>query len=590
MSILRRNPKITSGSPIDFLLRNGRSSYFSASPAILALGCVLQPTSVMAAPLPTADSLVSVCSGVSLPPSVVTGIIDPVVTGIYDPIEGNVNQLLAALGVIPGLPGDLNVDVSGLLTAAAGGSPITLEVLNQNNTVVGPSDQCDAAADSYTLDTPAGIAIGGNQITGLGANGQQAVAGEIESIAIGNRAETEATADNSIAFGPDAYVADNADGSVALGSNAQANVANSVALGADSIADRGALAGVSVGEISVGSPGNERQITNVADATEDTDAVNLRQLNASVAAGNPLAVLYDSIARDTITLLGASGTLITNVAPGALNALSTDAVNGSQLYATNVQVDLNTQAIIDIQTTLGGGGGGGGGGSGPIDYSNNATPTTPNGGTPTQDATLVGAAPGPVGLHNVADGVIAHGSTDAVNGGQLYDYTRDMIGEQVAAMDAVTYDDPSHTTITLNNGGTATRISNLADGVDPNDAVNVRQLGESEDRAVTRANSYTDTKFASFGDQLDNINYDLRKVGKDASAGTAAALAASGMPQSMDAGRSMIAGGIGVYRGKVGFAVGGSFRTDNGQSVFKVGVTYDSSSHVGASAGAGFQF
>jgi autotransporter adhesin len=52
----------------------------------------------------------------------------------------------------------------------------------------------------------------------------------------------------------------------------------------------------------------------------------------------------------------------------------------------------------------------------------------------------------------------------------------------------------------------------------------------------------------------------------------------------------MIAGGFGVYRGRVGMAIGGSYRAPDGQSVYKVGLTYDSSSHVGANAGVGFQF
>src|SRR3546814_365670 len=56
-----------------------------------------------------------------------------------------------------------------------------------------------------------------------------------------------------------------------LGANSIADADNSVALGAGSIADRD-------NSVSVGSAGNERQITNVAAGTEDTDAVNLAQL------------------------------------------------------------------------------------------------------------------------------------------------------------------------------------------------------------------------------------------------------------------------------------------------------------------------
>src|SRR3954464_6957925 len=86
---------------------------------------------------PTPDTLVSVCSGVSLPPSVVTGIMDPVLTGIYGPIEDNFNQTLGVLdgfGFL-GLPSPLSVDVNGLLTTAAGGGNIGLQVLASDGTL-----------------------------------------------------------------------------------------------------------------------------------------------------------------------------------------------------------------------------------------------------------------------------------------------------------------------------------------------------------------------------------------------------------------------------------------------------------------------
>jgi len=101
--------------------------------------------------------------------------------------------------------------------------------------------------------------------------------------------------------------------------------------------------------------------------------------------------------------------------------------------------------------------------------------------------------------------------------------------------------------------------------------------------AVTQANSYTDAR-------INELEFDLGKVGKDSKAGTAAALAAAGLPQPMEPGRSMVAAGFGFYRGKTAFAIGASHAPDNGKSVFKLGVTYDASQHVGANAGVGFQF
>ena len=44
--------------------------------------------------------------------------------------------------------------------------------------------------------------------------------------------------------------------------------------------------------MSVGSPGAERQITNVADGTEDHDAVNLEQLNAAVAGSGSTSAYF----------------------------------------------------------------------------------------------------------------------------------------------------------------------------------------------------------------------------------------------------------------------------------------------------------
>ena len=115
-------------------------------------------------------------------------------------------------------------------------------------------------------------------------------------------ADSVASGENSIAIGPKAVAS--GDGSVAqgygatasatnaiaIGTNANASAANSVALGANSVANGltlsqpaynpgGQAAGtLPVGEVSVGSAGAERRITNVAAGAADTDAVNVSQL------------------------------------------------------------------------------------------------------------------------------------------------------------------------------------------------------------------------------------------------------------------------------------------------------------------------
>ncbi|MCD8468694.1 YadA-like family protein [Xylella taiwanensis] len=78
---------------------------------------------------------------------------------------------------------------------------------------------------------------------------------------------------NAMAIGTDA-TASGVDG-VAMGNNANVSANNAVAIGANSVADR-------PNTVSMGSAGSQRQVTNVAPATTETDAVNLGQLNQGV--------------------------------------------------------------------------------------------------------------------------------------------------------------------------------------------------------------------------------------------------------------------------------------------------------------------
>ncbi len=467
--------------------------------------------------VPPPINIVGACSGVSLPKSVVTDILRPVVTGIAGPVESTVNPILGSvkgistalstpvLGValvanLPTLTTDpLSINVTGILTDAANSAPITLSVLNSNGVVVGPADRCDSQADGFTLRTPAGIAIGGNRITGLGA-GTAASAGEDTSIAFGSAAATNATATGAIAFGTNgsvganatgaiafgtnASVGANATGAIALGTGATATGVNSVALGANSTATRTLLPnytaiGLAIpqnaaGEVSVGAAGAERQITNVAAGSAPTDAVNVAQLTGVQAQIGTIAtnvVQYNGAARDRVTLAGVGGTTIANVAPGTIGATSTEAVNGAQLFATNTNVTNNGNTITNLTTRISNGG------IGALQYTNAATPTAPNGGVPTNDAALVGAAVGPVALHNVANGVVAIGSTDAVNGGQLALLSGQLGGSSPLA---VQYDDATRARVTFGGAGAApVALGNVAAGAlgaTSTEAVNGSQL------------------------------------------------------------------------------------------------------------------
>ncbi|MEP6906720.1 MAG: YadA-like family protein, partial [Pseudoxanthomonas sp.] len=272
----------------------------------------------------------------------------------------------------------------GALSSASGIRSIAIGYVTQatgyDATAIG--DRADAAADWATA-TGAGARAVAVNATALGAFtnalsenatavGAGAFASNVNSTALGNGAWSagrngiaigKATVWNGYFFGegdPILYVDSIAMGtdanvygsnSIAMGTNAYVGILdadglwrgidNSVALGANSLADR-------ANTISVGSAGAERQITNVAAGSEDTDAVNLAQVRAMTSGLGDLAanaVVYDNADKDALMLAGADGTRISNLADGAVATTSTDAINGRQLHAS----------LQNVADTLGGG-------------------------------------------------------------------------------------------------------------------------------------------------------------------------------------------------------------------------------------------
>ncbi|WP_293706587.1 ESPR-type extended signal peptide-containing protein [Stenotrophomonas sp. UBA7606] len=151
--------------------------------------------------------------------------------------------------------------------------------------------------DDASADQTSGTGIG----HGASANG-------VNDTAVGNRATV--LADNGTALGASATVASTAKNGVAVGAGAIASATNSTALGQGASASgsnstalgQGASAvannSVALGQgtvadrdnsVSVGSKGHERQITNVAAGTGDTDAVNKAQLDQGVMSANRYA-------------------------------------------------------------------------------------------------------------------------------------------------------------------------------------------------------------------------------------------------------------------------------------------------------------
>ncbi|MGO4777677.1 YadA-like family protein, partial [Lysobacter sp. 2RAB21] len=117
--------------------------------------------------------------------------------------------------------------------------------------------------------------------------------------------------------------------------------------------------------------------------------------------------------------------------------------------------------------------------------------------------------------------------------------------------------------ITLNNGGASVTIRNVHAGVSNTDAVNVQQLNEGVNRAITVSNTYTD----NWGNSLRR---EIGQLDDKASAGVASAMAVAGLPQSYMPGKSMAAIAASSFRGETGFAIGISTITEDGRYVYKL--------------------
>ncbi|WP_415751179.1 beta strand repeat-containing protein [Burkholderia cenocepacia] len=274
--------------------------------------------------------------------------------------------------------------------------------------------------------------------------------------------------------------------------------------------DRNADGTPNYGSVSLGNGVDPTQLKNVADATDDGDATNLGQLKKAGLVGDDgsgnltsLAVTYDDATKDSVTLGGASSTTpvaLHNVADGVLSATSKDAVNGSQLFATN-------QNLSDLKDSLEQGG--------VVD------PTTGESlavvyDSATKNSVTLGNAGTPVGIHNVAAGAVSATSNDAINGSQLYNVSKSVadkigggagvgadgsitdptysvggqdyhsVGDALGALDknsgsnplAVAYDSAAKDTVTLGGTGATPPVAlkNVADATDDSDALNLGQL------------------------------------------------------------------------------------------------------------------
>ncbi len=459
----------------------------------------------------------------------------------------------------------------------------------ENATAVGTKAEANglnsiALGSGGIADADNTIALGNQSLAvaaGAIAIGQGNKADGANAIALGNGSVTGGA--NAIALGQGSYAG--LENGIAIGGQASAQGTNSVALGAGSVATED-------NSVSVGNTTDQRKIVNMAAgdiSTSSTDAINGSQLYAiskSVAdrlgggatvnaqgvvtapnyrlkngiygnVGDALADLnnntiqWDSVKKGYSAAHGTDATsTITNVKAGTISATSTDAVNGSQLKATNDDVEANTANIAtntsNIATNT----------ASIATNTTNITNLTDSVGDLKDDALLWNDAKNAFSaahdqdttskITNVKDGDLTAGSTDAVNGSQLKT-TNDAVATNTTNIanntsniatnttnisnltetvtnlgeDALKWDKDNGVFTAAHGTDATSKITNVKDAdltADSTDAVNGSQLKTTNDAVATNTTNIANntSNIATNTTNISNLTETVTNLGEDA--------------------------------------------------------------------------
>lgn len=233
---------------------------------------------------------------------------------------------------------DVNSGIIGLGDRAAGNNSIRI---GSGNTLQAANSQSNSVAIGNDVETKAALAVG---------IGSAAKANGVQSVAVGNSVESSGY--YSVAIGTSARA--NAAQTVALGNNANAAGEDALAIGRsanaqakDSIAfgrsSQAAAKGVAIGSDASAAVANSVALgsgTTAVAATNQSGTKNVNGLNYTYVGDS---------ANSSVTV---GNRQIKQVGAGEVSAASTDAINGSQLYATqNVIGNIGK----GVATNLGGG-------------------------------------------------------------------------------------------------------------------------------------------------------------------------------------------------------------------------------------------
>ncbi|MDC4574390.1 trimeric autotransporter adhesin Ata [Acinetobacter baumannii] len=257
-----------------------------------------------------------------------------------------------------------------------------------------------------------------------------------------------------------------------------------------------------------------KQITNVADGINAKDAVNKRQLDNLAAKQNATddaAVKYDDAkTKDKVTLKGKDGTVLDNVKAGHISSTSKEAVNGSQIHkiSNSIKNSIGGNTVVNPDGSLTTNNIGGTG----KNNINDAISEVKN--TATKAKTTVTEGDNIV----VKETVNKDGSTN-YEVSTKKDLTLNSVttGNSVLNNNGLTIKDgPSITKDGINAGGK--QITNVADGINAKDAVNVDQLSKVKENLngrITDTNNQLNDAKKDLGNQIADTNKNLNDAKKD---------------------------------------------------------------------------
>ena len=470
-------------------------------------------------------------------------------------------------------------------TLNSGNQPVRAIAIGSDNTV---GHQSIGIGGGTISNAAFSIAIGDK---GTSADAATTATG-FGSIAIGGDAKALIAPDpifdatRNIAIGSSSFT--NAKEAIAFGYNANATHANSVALGSNSVTEapvstnsvtnngikytfggNQSRAVVSIGH-ETGSNTVKRQIVNLAAgrvSDTSTDAVNGSQLFAAVST-------LGNVATTTKNILGGNAALAAN---GTISMTNIGGTGQNTIH----------DAIAFVNAKQGGA----------------AVNVVQGDGVTVTNATVNGEKTFTVGLSDATKANITKAQTDAAKGiadakvaddkavaaqntantavtkADTAQATADKAAADIKALDdiAVKYDSTAKDTVTL-GGADGTTITNVKDGAitaDSKDAVNGGQLYDV---------------YQHIGDIDGNLRNHINAVEDELQAGIAGANAAAALPQVRKDGKSMLAFAMGAFEDKGALAVGYSRASDNGRTVFKAHLNANTESKFGGGVGLGFEW